>query len=295
MQNSPPAPIAAPRNLIGPFVGDFTASTWNAQGFFTAKALQHNRKRAFVRRLLAKSDLVLLTETHVTKGSKAVFEEIPGTKSWWSPGTAARGGVGVIASSAFLERFMLEEPTWDEFQPGRLARLSLLGPDGRLDVVAAYFPTGTKAPILPEGVEEVEGQEELSLRKQREALAREVRSHLRPSQALSVVAGDFNFVTDCRDRFSKESGKFSGGSDAAEAVAWKRLFGDGSLLHEIWQEHATHDGPRSRGRLDRVYINQCVSEQLDRTIFVALWHGVRSFRSTAFWFSAGSASQLNSR
>ena len=90
---------------------------------------------------------------------------------------------------------------------------------------------------------------------------------MRPRAALSPLAGDFNFAPARGDWLNKDTGISTGDSDAAEARHWRRLFSDEALFYEIWQMDATHDGPKSRLRLDRVYTNQHLCEQLDRLSF----------------------------
>ena len=163
----------------------------------------------------------------------------------------------------FLRRFALAAPRWDELLPGRLARLTLNGADGSLHLFAAYFPTGIRhaisaAPSSPEHLAEE------SLRKQRMDLAELLRHHVRPREALSIVAGDFNFVMSPEDRLTKATGEFSGHRDAGEARHWQRLFGSSEVLYDLWQPAATHDGPLSRARLDRVYVSQPLCDQLDK-------------------------------
>ena len=86
----------------------------------------------------------MLAETHVTEGSARGYEDIPGTTSYWAPGTAARGGVGSVIQSAFLKNFQLQTPDWLVLEPGRLAALRLSGTLGRPDLVVGYLPTGTR-------------------------------------------------------------------------------------------------------------------------------------------------------
>ena len=255
------------RTLTGPYVGDYRGASWNAQGFFATRAGSHAAKRRFLAQLLTRADFVMLSETHGTAGSQAAFTDIPETRAFWSAGTAARGGVGIIIKLDFLRRFSADAPCWTELVQGRVGRLSLRGPDGALDLFTVYFPTGTRRRLDEHSASQA--AEDLSLRQQREELAVSIRSWLRPSAALAIVAGDFNFVPAREDRFHKPTGEFSGGRDAGEAAHWCRLFDGPSLLYEQWQPEATHDGPMSRARLDRVYTNQPVCDQLDRLPFAA--------------------------
>ena len=88
-------------------------------------SLGHLTKRWAVQRLLAKRDFLLVTEAHATAGGKLAYTNLPGTTSWWSVGTADRAGVGIIATTAFVNKFRLIPPIWAEVEPGRLAVLHL--------------------------------------------------------------------------------------------------------------------------------------------------------------------------
>ena len=258
----------ADRLLRGPFVGDYKGSTWNSQGFFATKAMQHWRKRRYLSQLIARSDFVLLSETHGTVGSQAAFTDLPGTKSFWSAGSAARAGVGIVVQESFLARFDSTTPHLVELLPGRLAKLPLRGIDGALDIIVAYFPTGTRRML--DGLPSSSPPEpEVSLRRQREDLSRLLRRQLSTQKVLTIVAGDFNFVHATEDRMNKDTGKFTGYTDDGEAEQWSRVFLGDSGMYELWQPDATHDGPHSRARLDRVYVTQPLCDQLDRATFAA--------------------------
>ena len=82
---------------------------------------------------------------------------------------------------------------------------------------------------------------------------------------LHLVAGDFNSVMST-DRFNKEDGRFTGGADAREAAIWRDVIEAGIGCYELWQKEATHNGPMSRSRIDRVYTTQPVSDQLDHVV-----------------------------
>lgn len=116
--------------------------TWNAQGFFIARAAGYAAKRGYVQRLLTHAGFCILTETHMTEGTRRGFAELPRTSSWWSPGTAARAGVGFIINDKFVHKFTEMPTEWIEVIPGRLAVLRLRGPLGGLDLLACYMPMG---------------------------------------------------------------------------------------------------------------------------------------------------------
>lgn len=66
---------------------------------------------------------------------------------------------------------------------------------------------------------------------------------------------------------NKDTGQFTGGADAREASRWKTMFEGQAGMFELYQKEATHDGPHSRGRLDRVYVSQPLCDQLDHLMF----------------------------
>ena len=53
---------------------------------------------------------------------------------------------------------------------------------------------------------------------------------------------------------------------ATEAAHWRRTLPT-SMLYELLQTEATHEGPISFARLDRVYVNQPLVDQLDRRVY----------------------------
>ena len=285
-------PLAAdgttPR-VAGPFAGDYEGATWNAQGYFMAKALGHAAKRRQAQRLLARRDFLLVTEAHATIGGRLAYTNLPGTVSWWSGDTAARAGVGIIATKAFVNRFRLQLPDWQEVDPGRLAVLHLRGDEGALDLAVCYMPTGDPRPLAPEAgrtcpsTPRPPGPPPATLRTQREAICRRIPPLLHPDRALMVLAGDFNFVMIEADRWNKQAGLHSGASDAAEAAHWRRVL-PATLLYELHQSEPTHEGPFSLARLDRVFTNQTVADQLDKRVFSAAlaWTGGSQHRPLAF-------------
>ena len=283
---SPPQSSASPGHELGQFVGDYDGVAWNAQGYFMSRAAGHAAKRQHAQCLLRRRDFLIISEAHVTKGAKLAYTDLPGTSSWWSIGTAARAGVGIIAKNSFLERFRHSEPEWLEPEPGRFAVLRLCGAEGAMDVAACYMPTGVARALHPAvgdpGRSDPCPHEE-ALRAQREGLCRRIPALLRPDRALMVLAGDFNFVVSPADRWNKVSGVHAGASDAAESEHWRRAL-PLSALYELYQSEPTHEGPVSLARLDRVYVNQPVADQLDKRVFsVALpWTGCSQHRPLAF-------------
>ena len=138
----------------------------------------------------------------------------PGVQLWSSPGSTRRAGVAILIKTDFLSNF---EPTtaesWVEIQQGRAAMLKLRGAKGALDIVGAYFQTGTvQSDDAREGKEESR-----SLTRQRSELRAAIARNLSPrSEVLTVLAGDFNTVVEEQDRWDKHSNVFSGARDKPE-------------------------------------------------------------------------------
>ncbi len=150
----------------------------------------------------------------------------------------------------FLEKFNpISEDDWTIICEGRIGRLRLEGPQGCLDIFVLYLTTGNNA----------EAKDERA--KQARLLAR----HIAPqSDRLSLVLGDFNFVTEKEDRVSKASGQCSGTYDLQEKELFEDILWKPKGFNELRQPHFTHESGLARSRLDRVYSNHFLVEQLDR-------------------------------
>lgn len=105
----PPFPPLAvplpPRLLCLPLSREFAGATWNAQALFSRCARRHLAKYKYVRCLgclVARHDFVSLTETNSSTGEALAWRTPAGTRAWWSHGSSARAGVGIIAQGHFL-------------------------------------------------------------------------------------------------------------------------------------------------------------------------------------------------
>ena len=177
------------------FAGDFRFCSWNGQALFARKCHRHHPKMRFALSLANAHDVVMLQETHGNEGREAALR-LPGNRAaFWSDGTAHQAGVGMLISHEFLEHFNPVAPQdWVEVVPGRVAMLRLRGPEGALDLVTVYLPTGPQTTA-----------------EKRNMMSRLAQFIEDPHQVLTVLAGDFNFVTTSRDRVNKQSGNFTGG------------------------------------------------------------------------------------
>ena len=98
--------------------------------------------------------------------------------------------------------------------------------------------------------------------------------------------GDFNYVAHKRDRFSKVDANWSDNEDATEERRFCRILRDPFGFCELEQEEYTHDSARGRSRLDRIYSNHHLTDQLDRRIGCAALAWVRQLsahRPVAFF------------
>ena len=249
------------------YVGNFCAAVWNAQGLCARSACRHGSKMRYVERLMASRDFVLVTESHATLGAAAALRLPPGVRGFFSPGTSRRAGVAVLIKESFLSNFDPARTSWEVLLPGRCSILHLDGMHGALDIVVCYFATGTSDMVSPSVAGGVQSGMEMSIRRQRRDLRQLLARRCSPaSEVLTVLGGDFNWVVQHRDRWSKQAGAFSGHRDAAEERHWSAAVAVPLRLTELLQPMATHENAGARSRIDRVYTNMAVSEQLDRNI-----------------------------
>ena len=155
-----------------------------------------------------------------------------------------------MVKKSFLAHFNpLGPDSWTEISKGRVGRLRLEGPSGDVDLYVTYFDSGATAEI----------------RAARRRLAHTLSANMSPhSRRLSIVMGDFNFVTVKEDRSTLATSQWSGESDLAEAELFDKILWKPHSFHELWQPHKTHQSGLASSRLDRVYSNHHVSDQLDR-------------------------------
>ena len=93
-------------------------------------------------------------------------------------------------------------------------------------------------------------------------------------EVLTILGGDFNYVTDASDRRCTSSATSSGGRDGREETHWGRAIEVPHGLHELHQPEMTYSSPNARSRLDRIYCNQSTVENFDRKMVCAAleWH-----------------------
>ncbi len=149
-------------------------------------------------------------------GDNAAFQSPPGTRSFWSVGSARRVGVDIVVRDSFLARFNdPEDGGWEELLPGRAARLHLRSPAGRLDFYVLYCATGADGAANQALLAEADSPH-AQRHRTRELLGQRFRGHRR---VWSTLSGDFNWTPWEEDRFAKATDAFSDQDGIAEEVA----------------------------------------------------------------------------
>ena len=256
--------------MRGPFHGDYSGASWNSQAYFASDCLLQDAKQHYANQIFEKRDFLGLVETHSNLGKVLGARAQPGYQSFWSHGSNHQAGVGLMIKDAFLRRFNPIGPTdWVEIEQGRAAKLSMRGPSGALDIFIVYMASGS----------------DTAVRASRRATTTMISRHMAsPEQVLTIMMGDFNFVVDRRDRWSKNSGSWSGEADRGEADFFRTTLIQHFRLHELHQPLFTHECGLARSRLDRAYSNHSPADQLDRhfTCFALPATHLSAHRAIAF-------------
>ena len=253
---SPPRPVAAPDAPAAdpvvasrPYRGEFRGVTWNSQALFSTCPSRYEAKRRVMMQLAGAHDFVMLQETHSTPGAVKAWVEPAGFTYFYLHGTRHRNGVGILVNNKFLARF--DPPrsrALEAVEPERVGALRLQGPVGRLDLFVVYAETGD-ARDARQGM--------------RERLGRAI---VPPTQALSMVAGDWNYVALTEDRFSADPLRWTGGQQGPEEDHFQAVMGRPHSLIEFEQMEPTNFSGTGRARLDRAYANFGKDAQLDHGI-----------------------------
>jgi exonuclease III len=144
-------------------------------------------------KVIHKHDFNIIQEAHSLEGRADALELPSGFTALWSDYSSSTAGVGIILNNKFLERFdaITKEDNWIEIVPGYVAILKLKGPEGSLDIVCCYFPTGDKSDV-----------------DRRKDVAHTISQHIAPqSEVCTVMSGDFNFVEHYTDRWNLPGAK----------------------------------------------------------------------------------------
>lgn len=242
--------VAAPATpAMRPFRKAFRGVTWNAQALFSPDPDLSTAKQQVMERLARTHDFVMLQETHSTPGALAAWRPPSGYAYFHSHGNSTVGGVGILVDERFLQQFDLPvSEQLEEVVPGRVGALRLRGPAGRLDLFVVYAATGDAK------------QERWDMRQQLSGAL------IPPHQALSVVAGDWNYAAMTEDRFSASPLAWTGARDSSEEDHFQSVLGSPFELIEFEQHEFTNHSGTGRAKLDRAYANFGVDAQLDHLV-----------------------------
>lgn len=231
-----------------PFKGNFSGISWNAESLMCASTTQQGRKLHRLKQLCADHDFCVLAETHGTEGKAEAYTIPQNTTPFWSHKDATTAGIGCLVKDEFLKRFQ-HAPTWKVFMDGYLARLSLKGMEGGLDIWCVYMPTG---------------HDITTDRRTRGRMIATMAANSAPAQhCLTIMVGDWNFAASKVGRLCLSSGHFTGDRDKQEADHFNDTLLSPHGFHELEQDNFTYHHPISLSRLDRVYSNHHPSSQLD--------------------------------
>jgi len=122
----------------------------------------------------------------------------------------------------------------------------LRGSEGALDIYCVYLDTKSSS--------------------NRQQSIRTISNSLQPKTlATSIICGDFNYVDNLEDRWNIAAGTYSGtnNDNAHDAKLFKDLISTPFDFCEWEQPYFTCNAGGAKSRIDRMYINQHVSYQLD--------------------------------
>ena len=201
-------------------------------------------------KMLARHDFGTVSETHGTRGKQLTYRLPKEYEVHWSHRTAQAAGAAIILKKSFRAKFAsFQEGDFVKLIQGRVARLRLHGPQGSLDIYAVYMHTG----LTPKDDTILRGN-----------AVEVIRFNVDDARnRLSILAGDWNYVPYRKDRWCCTGKTWTGDSDKQEARRYDESIWGPKQLYELIQEDHTYFSTTATSRLDRFYINNHVSEQLD--------------------------------
>lgn len=220
-----------------PYNDNYRGSTWNAEGLICNNTHQQQQKTWKLKQLAQSHDFTIITETHGTTGKATAFRLPHETTAFWTHKHNASAGLLCMVSNSFLQRFE-HPPDWHIYEPGHLAKLHLSGTKGDLHIWCIYLPSGAgraggmnaRSPLI-------------------RTMAINTPS---PQHGLTIMAGDWNFVTHHHDRLCLNSNNYTGERDSAEATQCNTTLLQPKEFHELQQDNYTYLHPVSTSKLDRV-------------------------------------------
>ena len=251
-----------------PYTGDYHGFCWNTQALFASRVSQQEAKQHHAWTILRDHDFGGLLETHGATGTVAASSLPRHSRFFWAHGTSQHAGVGLAVKETFLREFNpVLDSNWKILVAGRVGRLQLRGARGAMDLYVLYLPTGSEATA------------------ERAQIMHTINEAVAPrSKVLSLLFGDFNYVECDRDRWNKDQSEWTGKRDANDVKEFENTLHRHQLFHEIHQPAFTHENAMARSRLDRVYSNHFISDQLDRsyTCTALQWTPLSAHRPISF-------------
>ena len=249
-ENSRMAPHQPLPPYRGPYNGHYSGCFWTAQALFAIDPALQNHKQRHADHLVSTRDFLGLAETHGSAGTILGARGRSGHKEFWSHGPSSAAGIGLITSDTFLRKSNpCAEGDWEGLVDGRLGRLRLEGTAGRLDIYVVYMPSGN----------------DNGARQERAHIAGMLGRQVVPQRdRLSIIMGDLNFVTEREDRITTSTGRASTVSDERETEWFQEHVWSPHGFHELRQPHFTYTSGLAMSRLDRIYSNHFLCDQLDR-------------------------------
>ena len=245
-------PSSSPSAFMNtPYMGAWALASWNAQGLAASSIVRQAAKMSRARALFSSHDILLIQETHGT-GKCRALRTARDCKAFWSPGVHGEAGVGAWVKESFLRKVegLSGGHAWlFDVVPDRAAILRCWGMEGKVQVGVVYLHTGNSG----------------GRRERTDTMRRLVDAMSCWGPALNIIAGDFNFVVDPKDRFSGDPPTHTGAGDQAEASDVARFL-ERLGMRELEQDKFTYRFADCRSRLDRVYTNMGGHEWLDRDI-----------------------------
>jgi hypothetical protein len=185
--------------------------------------------------LAAKHDFVGLTGTQETEERRSTIDHhILNQNMYFSSYIDQfKGGISLVIKRTFIQRFFptTTNDNWQVIAKGRVARLMMEGPHGRLHIYVVYFDPSCKTNQID--------------------CISAISAVLDPL-AHSLILGDFNFVENASDRFIKETATWSLGQDGRVAKAWASKMTSKGIT-EWSQDELTCETGICLSRIDRVY------------------------------------------
>ena len=212
-----------------PDSGTLSGVSWNCRSLWAQNEADTIR---FIEYLLTAHDYAALQETRETDERMAFLRQVlPDNIKIFSTGISQfSGGVAIIVTTSFLDKFSAHE--WTTIEEGRVGRLRLDSPYGRLDLCSVYLDH-----------ESNQAQHD-SINMLSDALDKD---------AHNIISGDFNFTLHSGDRITKAAQIGGDASrDNSRAKCWNEAM-KGKLLQEFEQTEFTCENSHGWSRIDRVY------------------------------------------